>query len=237
MQAQVKKKNNGIKDRPYKRKEVKSILILDMHPLLRQGLKLVIELEEYLKVVGEASTTDETIHLIKNAKPDLLIIDIALPGFMSGIELIWAINNLFPEVRILVLTMYDETFIAERAMRAGARGYVTKEVASKEIIDAINAVLNDEFYLSENISRKLINRFVCGSEESIGRSVDSLSNREFEIFKLVGKGFTCIEIARMLNLSSYTIYTHKKNIKEKLHLKCSTDLAKSAIQWTLAWNR
>ncbi len=217
--------------------EHKKILIVDDHPLLRQGIKQVIEIEEDLKVIGEASSANEAIDMINRDKPDIAIVDITLAGNVSGIELVKSINERFPEIKSLVLTMHDESLYAERAIRAGARGYIMKEVASKNIINAIRTILNDELFLSENISKKIIDKLVRGSADTIGISVENLSNREFEIFQLIGNGFSTKEMAKKLNLSIYTVESHKKNIKEKLKLKNSSDLAKYAIQWVIMQNK
>ncbi len=217
--------------------EHKKILIVDDHPLLRQGIKQVIELEEDLRVTGEASSANEAIDMINRNKPDIAIVDITLAGNVSGIELVKSINERFTDIKVLVLTMHDESLYAERAIRAGARGYIMKEVASKNIINAIRTILNDELYLSENISKKIIDKLVRGSADPIGISVENLSNREFEIFQLIGNGFSTKEIAKKLNLSIYTVESHKKNIKEKLKLKNSSDLSKYAIQWVIMQNK
>ncbi|HPG52390.1 MAG TPA: response regulator transcription factor, partial [Spirochaetota bacterium] len=140
---------------PDKEKEIIKILIVDDHPLLRQGIKQVIELEDDLRVCGEASSANEAIDMINRDKPVIVIVDITLTGNVSGIELVKSINERFPEIKALVLTMHDESLYAERAIRAGARGYIMKEVASKNIINAIRTILNDELYLSENISKKI----------------------------------------------------------------------------------
>jgi DNA-binding NarL/FixJ family response regulator len=213
------------------------ILIVDDHPLLRQGIKQVIELEEGLRVCGEASTANDAIDLINRDKPDVVIVDITLAGNVNGIELIKSLHERFPDIKTLVLTMHDESVYAERAIRAGARGYIMKEVASKNIINAIRTILNDELYLSESISKKIIDKLVRGSADTIGISVENLSNREFEIFQLIGNGFSTKEMAKKLNLSIYTVESHKKNIKEKLKLKNSSDLVKYAIQWVIMQNK
>lgn len=218
-------------------KDTKKILIVDDHPLLRQGIRQVIELEDDLRVTGEASTANEAIDLINRDRPDIIIIDITLAGNVSGIELVKSVNERFPEIKSLVLTMHDESLYAERAIRAGARGYIMKEVASKNIIQAIRTILRDELFLSENISKKIIDKLVRGSADTIGISVENLSNREFEIFQLIGNGFSTKEMAKKLNLSIYTVESHKKNIKEKLNLKNSSDLAKYAIQWVIMQNK
>lgn len=218
------------------KKETK-ILIVDDHPLLRQGIRQVIELEADLKVCGEAASANEAIDLINRNMPDVVIVDITLAGNVNGIELIKSLNERFPEIKTLVLTMHDEALYAERAIRAGARGYIMKEVASKNIISAIRTIMEEELYLSEAVSKKIIDKLVRGSADAIGISVDMLSNREFEIFQLIGNGFSTKEMARKLNLSIYTIESHKKNIKEKLNLRKTSDLSKYAIQWVIMQNK
>ena len=218
-------------------KKATNILIVDDHPLLREGIRQVIELEKDLKVCGEASSANEAIDLINRNMPDVVIVDITLAGNVNGIELIKSLNERFPEIRTLVLTMHDESLYAERAIRAGARGYIMKEVASKNIINAIRTILEDELYLSETVSKKIIDKLVRGSADALGISVDILSNREFEIFQLVGNGFSTKEMARKLNLSIYTVESHKKNIKEKLNLRNTSDLSKYAIQWVIMQNK
>ncbi len=237
MQQQTVSDNDTVSNMSEKAIEHKKILIVDDHPLLRQGIKQVIELEEDLKVTGEASSANEAIDMINRDKPDIAIVDITLAGNVSGIELVKSINERFPDIKALVLTMHDESLYAERAIRAGARGYIMKEVASKNIINAIRTILNDELYLSENISKKIIDKLVRGSADTIGISVENLSNREFEIFQLIGNGFSTKEMAKKLNLSIYTVESHKKNIKEKLKLKNSSDLSKYAIQWVIMQNK
>ncbi len=214
-------------------KGITKILIVDDHPLLRQGIRQVIELEEDLRVSGEASTANEAIDMVNRDTPDMVIVDITLAGNVSGIELVKSLNERFPEIRTLVLTMHDESLYAERAIRAGARGYIMKEVASKNIISAIRTIMNDELYLSDAVSKRIIDKLVRGSADTAGISVEQLSNREFEIFQMIGNGFSTKEMARKLNLSIYTVESHKKNIKEKLKLKNSSDLAKYAIQWVI----
>jgi len=237
LQQQTVSDNDTVSNMSEKAIEHKKILIVDDHPLLRQGIKQVIELEEDLKVTGEASSANEAIDMINRDKPDIAIVDITLAGNVSGIELVKSINERFPDIKALVLTMHDESLYAERAIRAGARGYIMKEVASKNIINAIRTILNDELYLSENISKKIIDKLVRGSADTIGISVENLSNREFEIFQLIGNGFSTKEMAKKLNLSIYTVESHKKNIKEKLKLKNSSDLSKYAIQWVIMQNK
>ncbi|HOT46128.1 MAG TPA: response regulator transcription factor [Spirochaetota bacterium] len=216
---------------------ISKVLIVDRHPLLRRGLKHVIEREENLKVIGEVGSADEAIHKINRDTPDLVIIDIELPGFMAGIDLIGTLRKRFPEIKVLVFTVRDEVFIAERAISAGATGYVTKEVSTKEIINAINCVSNGDYYLGNSISGKMIECFIRGSGKSAQLPVDGLVNREFEIFRLIGTGLSVKEIAQHLNLSVHTVNAYKKKIREKLQLKKTSEISKSAVQWMIGRNR
>ncbi len=222
---------------PDSAKEITKILIVDDHPLLRQGIKQVIELEDDLRVSGETSSANEAIDLVNREMPDVVIVDITLAGNVSGIELVKSLNERFPEIKTLVLSMHDESLYAERAIRAGARGYIMKEVASKNIINAIRTILKNELYMSDAVSKRIIDKLVRGSADTVGISVEHLSNREFEIFQLIGNGFSTKEMAKKLNLSIYTVESHKKNIKEKLKLKNSSDLVKYAIQWVITQTR
>jgi len=216
---------------------VKRILIVDDHPLIRQGIKQVIEREEDLSVIGEAGSAGEAIDLINRDTPDLAIIDITLSGSINGIDLIKSIRDRFPSIITIVLSMHDESIYAERAIRAGARGYIMKEVASKNIINAIRTVLNNELYLSEKMSKNILDKVIHGSGDTPGISMEDLTNREFEVFQLIGNGFSTKEIAHKLNLSIFTVESHKKNIREKLMLKDTSELTKHAIQWVIMNSR
>ncbi|MBN2403202.1 MAG: response regulator transcription factor [Spirochaetes bacterium] len=212
--------------------KIKKILIVDDHPILRQGIKRVLEKEKDLVICGEASSANEAMDNINRDKPDIAIIDITLSGNVNGIELIRSIKERFPEIYSLVLSMHSESIYAERAIKSGARGYIMKEDASKNIISAVRTVLNDELYLSGELSKKLLDKFIHKTKDS-SLSIETLSNREFEIYQLVGNGFSTKEIANKLGLSIYTIESHKKNIKEKLRIKDSSELTRNAIQWVI----
>jgi DNA-binding NarL/FixJ family response regulator len=217
-------------------KKIKKILIVDDHPLLRQGIKRVLEKEKDLVICGEASSANEAMDIINRDKPDIAIIDITLTGNVNGIELIRSIKDRFPEIYSLVLSMHSESIYAERAIKSGARGYIMKEDASKNIISAVRSVLNDELYLSSELSKKLLEKFIHKTKDS-SLSIETLSNREFEIYQLIGNGFSTKEIAYKLSLSIYTIESHKKNIKEKLSIKDSSELTRNAIQWVIMHNK
>ena len=212
---------------------IKKILIVDDHPIIRQGIKRVIERVSDLMISGEASGANEAIDLINYNKPDLAIIDITLAGNVNGIELIHAIKERFPEIYTLVLSMHNESIYAERAIRAGARGYIMKEDAARNIVNAVRIVLKGDLYLSDNISKMIVEKLTHRKEDNNDYSVEHLTNREFEIYQLIGNGFSTKDIAQRLNLSIYTVESHKKNIKEKLHFKDTSELSRNAIQWVI----
>ncbi|MBN2038809.1 MAG: response regulator transcription factor [Spirochaetes bacterium] len=211
----------------------KKILIVDDHPIIRQGITRIIERIEDLNIIGEASGANEAIDLINHNSPDLAIVDITLAGNVNGIELIHAIKERFPGVYTLVLSIHNESIYAERALRAGARGYIMKEDAAKNIVNAVRTVLSGELYLSDNISKKIIEKLIHRKEDNSDYNVEDLTNREFEIYQLIGNGFSTKDIAQKLNLSIYTVESHKKNIKEKLHFKDTSELSRNAIQWVI----
>lgn len=213
------------------------ILLVDDHPVIRQGIKQVVESDRNLKVCGEAASANEAIEKINRENPDIVIIDIQLEGSVNGLELVKSIKDRFPNVLTLVLSMHDESIYAERAVRSGARGYLMKEVAPKKIVEAIQAVLNGELYISENQSKKIIDKLIHGTLDTESLSIDVLSDREFEIFQLIGNGFSTKEIGKKLNLSIYTIESHKRNIRTKMNLNNSADVTKHAIQWVIMQNK
>ncbi len=215
----------------------KKIMIVDDHPLLRQGIRKVIELENNLSVNAEASSANEAIEIIAKDRPDIVIVDITLAGNVSGLDLIKSIRQRYPDIYTIVLSMHDESVYGERSLKAGARGYVMKEPASKTIVNAVNAVLEGELFISEELSKKIINSAVRGIENHKDILSGNLTDREFEIFNLIGNGFSTKEIAGKLNLSIFTVESHKKNIKEKLNIRDSPGLVKYAVQWIIAENK
>lgn len=208
-----------------------SVIIIDDHPLFSRGLAQLIETQESFKVSGMAKNRNEALELLGKVTPDLAIVDLNL-GQEDGLELIKDIVIIHPKTKILVLSMHDERFYAERALKAGAKGYIMKEEAETQVIDAIKTVVKGEIYLSE-AEKKRINNDI--SQESSKESFDlisTLSDRQLQIFTLIGKGIGTVEIANKLNLSIKTIDTHKENIKAKLHCASSGELRQMAIEWT-----
>ena len=215
-------------------KKIIKIVIIDDHPIVRQGMKKIIEIEEDLKVIGEARGANDAIPLFDELKPDIAIVDISLEGEINGIDLVKAIRERYSKVYTLVLSMYSETIYAERAIRAGARGYVTKKEAPSNIVDALRTVQKGELYLNNLISGRIIDKLIHGSSVVIDTPIDALSDRELEVYQLIGNGFGTGEIAKKLNLSVNTIESHRKKIKDKLRIKSGTALVKNAVQWVIS---
>jgi DNA-binding NarL/FixJ family response regulator len=210
----------------------KRIVIVDDHPLFRKGLEqLINNSDEGLIVCGEAGNAVEGMSVVRKLKPDLVIIDISLPG-ANGIELIKSIRSEFHKLPVLTLSMHDESLYGMRALRAGANGYVMKEEALDNVINAIREVLAGRPYLSREMSAKVITHFAGGTER--GNPTDKLSDRELEILELIGKGRDVGEIAQVLRISAKTVETHRAHIKDKLNLKNARQVARFAVQWVMA---
>lgn len=209
------------------------LMIVDDHPLVRCGLRQLIETETDLTVCAEADSIEEALRRLKTHQPALAIIDLTLPDG-NGLELIKRMSIRYPEIRILVSSMNDEDLFAERALQAGANGYINKQEASEKVIQAVRQVLNGEIYLSEKMSVRRSLEDSNGFETGISHAPqDQLSNREIEVFELIGHGMATSEIAAKLHLSVKTIESHRANIKTKLGLNTSGELVRSAVQWTL----
>ena len=207
------------------------IVIVEDHPIVRRGMAQLINFEEDMCTVGEAETTFIAHKTLEREKPDLVLVDLSLKGG-SGLELIKDIKKLYPKMLIIVVSLHDENVYAERVMRAGAKGYIMKSEATESILTAIRQVLDGGIYLSPNMKTKMLNKIVSGVDNSV-HTVDLLSDREFEVFEMVGKGITTKKIARELNLSIKTIETYKSHIKTKLNIKDSTELIQFATEWSL----
>jgi DNA-binding NarL/FixJ family response regulator len=206
------------------------ILLVDDHPLVREWLANLINEQFDLHVCGEASNAPQAFELIGTAKPDIVIVDISLEGG-SGIELIKSIKATNPGVAMIVLSMHDESLYAERALRAGARGYIMKREATKKILQAIRSVLEGKLYISEKISDAMAEKFVEGRPATISSPAEQLSDRELEIFQLLGHGRNTRQIADHLHIGFKTVQTYCARIKEKLELDNATQLLHEAIRW------
>jgi DNA-binding NarL/FixJ family response regulator len=229
MQA-VRSTTKSSKADPLKRKR---IVIVDDHPLFRKGLKELIASDNAVAVCGEAGNASEAMDVIRKLQPDLVIVDLSLPG-ANGIELIKNIRAEFAKLSVLVLSMHDESLYALRAMRAGADGYVMKHEAMANVLQAIHEVFEGRPYLSPAMAAQVITKFAHRRAEDEVDAVERLSDRELEVLELIGKGNEVRQIANMLHLSPKTVETHRAHIKDKLDLKNSREVARFALQWLQA---
>ncbi len=212
------------------KKDATRVLIVDDHPLLRKGVGQLIDQEKDLQVVGEAEDAHQAITAVENTKPDVALIDITLNG-TSGIELLKNIKVRFPKLKMLVLSMHDESVYAHRALRAGASGYIMKQEGPEKVLVALRKVLRGEVYLSEHLGNRMLHTLVNGHTPLPTSPVEELSDRELEVFSLIGQGHGTRPIAEKLHLSIKTIESHRAHIKEKLNLQNATELVHHAIQW------
>jgi DNA-binding NarL/FixJ family response regulator len=212
----------------------RSVLLVDDHPMLRAGLAGVINQQPDLRVCGEAASVDEALALLPRCSPDLVITDMSLPG-RGGLDLIRELKLRQPDLPVLVITMQDETFHAERTLRAGARGYLMKEAGAEKMLEAIRQVLAGQVHVSERMSAKILDLF--SGRRAHGSPIEKLTDREFEVFQLIGLGRTTRAIAEELGLSSKTVDVHRGHIKEKLALPDATSLVHHAIRWVETQSR
>ncbi|MDI1312293.1 response regulator transcription factor [Prosthecobacter sp.] len=213
-------------------KEMKHrVLIVDDHPIFRDGITQLINSQPDLHVCGHVCSAAQALSSVEALKPDMLIVDISIQG-TNGIELIKTIRAQHPAMRALMLSSHDENLYAERALRAGARGYIMKAESSEKVIEAIRRVLSGDLYLSEAIGGRLLDTFLNGRASQTGTSaVEQLSDRELEIFRALGEGRTTREIAETLFLSVKTVETHRSHIKEKLNVQTAPELIRTAVEW------
>ena len=205
------------------------IVIVDDHPMVRERLAEVINREPDLSVCGEAEDRGGALEVIERVKPRLVIVDLTLKR-SNGLDLIKDLRVMHPALLILVLSMQDENLYAERVIRAGAHGYITKQEATRKILDAIRQVMAGKVFLSEEISAEILSRML-GKSRGAMRSLDVLSDRELQVFGLVGEGFGTRQIAEQLGLDVKTVETYRTRIKEKLELKDASELLRQAIAW------
>ncbi len=208
------------------------MFIVDDHPIVRQGLAQLINQENDLRVCGDASDIPSALQTVKECGPDLAVIDISL-GQSSGLSLIEELSRQYPDLSILALSMHDEALYAERCLRAGAKGYIMKKEPPEKVILAIKNILDGEIYVSDNLGSRLLHKLVAKKSGTTSSGVDVLSNRELEVFHLIGQGIKTAKIAEQLNLSVKTIETYIDHIKKKMHFKDSRDLFLHAVQWRI----
>jgi DNA-binding NarL/FixJ family response regulator len=226
----MERPQNSMATKHLTRKPKAKIIVVDDHPIVRQGLVQMIGHEPDMEVCGEAEGAGDALKAIAATNPDAAIVDLSLKG-SSGLELLKDIRVRHPKLPVLVLSVYDESMYAERALRAGARGYMMKEEAAEKVLTAIRRILSGQIYLSENMASRLLNVLVDGRAESGTTPAERLSDRELEVFQLIGQGFGNTEIARQLHLSPKTVETYRGHIKEKLNLASSTEVLQYAIRW------
>jgi DNA-binding NarL/FixJ family response regulator len=206
------------------------VLLVEDHPMFRERMALLINKDLGMAVCGEADNVVAAMGIIRESNPDIAIVDISLRG-SSGLELIKDIRAQGFSLPVLVLSMHAEELYAERALRAGAKGYIMKSEASSEVLEAIRTVQRGEVYVSRPMVGKLLSRLTSTAQKSEASGVEGLADRELEVFQLIGQGRNTREIAKLLNLGESTIETYRARIREKLGLRNTAELAQRAAQW------
>lgn len=207
-----------------------SIFIVDDHPLMRKGMAMTLQSELEFDVVGQTETAEEALQQIPNLQPDIAVIDISLPG-MNGIELIKNLVNHLPDLKILVVSRHDEELYAERAIRAGAKGYLMKLEAGDALVTAVRQILNGQLFLSPAVGNRMIMKMAGNKGVQSSDPLELLSDRELEVFELTGRGESTKDIAEKLHVSVKTVESYRARIKEKMDLKSANDLLRRAVQW------
>lgn len=212
----------------------KSILIVDDHPVFRAGLTALVNLESDLAIAGEAHDAVQAMSAIESLRPDLVLMDMSLPG-KSGLELLKDVRAMHPGLPVLIISMHDEAIYAERVLKAGGRGYIMKQAGPDKVIEAVRRVLEGRVFVSERISAQILDAMSDsrGKSAGSGASTSKLTDREFEVLGLIGQGKEPNEIARLLHLSIKTVDTHRGHIKEKLGLRNGTELIHYATRWVV----
>jgi DNA-binding NarL/FixJ family response regulator len=208
------------------------VLLVDDHPIVRQGLALLIDRESDLCVCGEAEGAHSAFHAIATLRPDMVVLDISLNG-PDGLDVLKEIRTNTTNLPVLILSMHDESIYAERAMRAGANGYIMKQEATEKVLVAIRRILQGEVYLSDRLTNTMLQQYVRGASPAKGSPLVNLTDRELEVFRLIGEGHGTRQIAEELHLSVKTIESYQAHIKEKLALRNARELVQHAIEWTV----
>jgi DNA-binding NarL/FixJ family response regulator len=209
------------------------VFVVDDHPIVRQGLALLINQEPDLVVCGEAEEGQAALRALADTRPDVLVLDISLPG-PDGLELLKTIRSTDPALPILVLSMHDESVYAERALRAGANGYIMKQEATDKVLVALRRILAGEVYVSDRFAARLLGQMVARPKQPHQTPVASLSDRELEVFQLIGEGHGTRQIAEELHISVKTVESYQAHIKEKLGLPSARALVQRAIEWRMS---
>jgi DNA-binding NarL/FixJ family response regulator len=221
----MKNKQTSSAKAPAKRR----VLIIDDHAMVREGVAQIIEQADDLTICGTASTANEGLEALRKFKPDLVLVDITLPG-KNGVEFIKDARALQPNVLILAMSMHDESLYAERVLRAGGRGYIRKQEGGDKLIEAMRRVLRGEIAVSEKITGRILETF--SGRKTMASSLEGLSDRELEVFQLIGRGLTMNQIGDELHLSPKTIEVHRAHIREKLKIGSAAELVSYAARWS-----
>jgi DNA-binding NarL/FixJ family response regulator len=208
------------------------VFLVDDHPIVRQGLALFIDREPDLMVCGEADSATSALQAIREAAPDFVVLDISLDG-PDGLELLKTLRVRYPNLPVLVLSMHDEAVYAERALRAGANGYIMKQEATDRVLTAIRHILGGDVYLSDRLTKRMLQQFVNGSV-SPRDPLAKLSDRELEVYRLIGAGHSTRQIADELHVSTKTVESYQAHIKEKLALRNARELVQHAVEWSVS---
>jgi DNA-binding NarL/FixJ family response regulator len=211
----------------------RQVFILDDHPVTRSGVIRLLEIEADLACCGEAGSARQAMDLVQKCKPDLILVDLALPD-SHGLEFIKDLRAIHPDMAVLVVSMHDETIYAERALAAGARGYLMKTEGGAKLVAAIRHVLEGKIYVSQDMAGKMLDAFSGHRRDT--SVLGHLTDREFEVFGLLGQGMTNQEIGKQLHLSAKTVETHRLHIRDKLELKKGADVVKHAMRWASSKN-
>src|ERR1700735_3656972 len=211
---------------------MKMVFVVDDHPIVRQGLTLLINQECDPAVCGEAEEMHSALAAVLAVRPDILIVDISLNG-PDGLELLKNVRISSPRLPVLILSMHDESIYAERALRAGANGYIMKQEATEKVLVALRRILTGEIYVSDRVGNHMLQHYIRGASPLPQSSVAELTDRELEVFRLIGEGHGTRQIAEELHLSIKTVESYQAHIKEKLSLRSSRELMQHAIQWNM----
>src|ERR1700719_4196272 len=223
---------NSTIERPI-RTAKKAVLVVDDHPLMRQGLAMLINQQQDLQVCGEAEEAVAAMQAVAQMRPDIMILDISLSG-PDGLELLKNIRATDPELPVLVLSMHDEAIYAERALRARANGYIMKQEATEKVLVAVRRILGGDIYLSDRMANKMLQQYISGTSADVSSRLSALSDRELEVFRLIGEGRSTRQIAEKLHLSIKTVETYQAHIKDKLSLHSGRELVRHAIKSTIS---
>ncbi len=230
MKLRIVKESETPKNTASLRKAKIRVLLVDDHPILRKGLAQLINLEPDMVVCGEAEDGPKAFEAAGTLNPDVAVIDVSLKG-SNGIELIKNLKARYPDLPTLMLSMYDESLYAERALRAGSLGYIMKEEAIEQVLVAIRRVLTGEIFLSDKMKAKMLQQLATGRTKQVLSPIEALTDRELEVFRMIGEGKSTRQIATDLHLSVRTVEAYREYIKAKLTLKNSTELVQHAFHW------